>query len=146
MKAMTNLEVLEAYRGVVLEMQALEQQLQRYGSGAPREAVARASDEVQRSTNHQEAAQRQHMDSLERQLLARRAYLDGVITQFERVIADVGDATTSYILRGYYALGDSDAQIATVLHCSEKTVNRKRKLCLARLAAQAAGGAGGVSA
>jgi len=53
---MTDLEVLEAYRGVVLEMQVLEAQLRRFNSGVPREAKMRGCDEVHRSTNHREAA------------------------------------------------------------------------------------------
>ncbi|MEG0766189.1 MAG: hypothetical protein RR482_00595 [Clostridia bacterium] len=126
-------EVLDEYRMTVLELGALHAQYAKLlFLGAPRVVggVAVQDSASSRHTNDSEAARMQaqdgvlsKIDELEREKLV-------LIADFEAVLKRVQSARIRTVLRFYYALGNSEEQVAQEMGISRSSINRMRTTIL----------------
>lgn len=124
---MTDLEVLKYYSAIQLEIKTISDQLQKAGiTGAPGRLGAQRYDRVGGSTNDKTAAATQAQDGLEAALMRKRAELQGIEKRFNAIIDNVAEPLLRVILRRYYALGETDEQIAEVIGKSTKRTNQLR--------------------
>ena len=124
---MTDFEVLKYYSAIQLEIKTIGEQLQRAGiTGAPGKLGAQRYDRIGGSTNDKTAAATQAQDGLEAALMRKRAELQGIEKRFNAIIDNVAEPLLRVILRRYYALGETDEQIAEVIGKSAKRTNQLR--------------------
>ena len=124
---MTDFEVLKYYSAIQLEIKTISEQLQRAGiTGAPGRLGAQRYDRIGGSTNDKTAAATQAQDGLEAALMRKRAELQGIEKRFNAIIDNVAEPLLRVILRRYYALGETDEQIAEVIGKSAKRTNQLR--------------------
>lgn len=124
---MTDFEVLKYYSAIQLEIKTIGEQLQRAGiTGAPGKLGAQRYDRIGGSTNDKTAAATQAQDGLEAALMRKRAELQGIEKRFNDIIDNVAEPLLRVILRRYYALGETDEQIAEVIGKSAKRTNQLR--------------------
>ena len=127
---MTKRELVEKYRLLVLEIEALDKQskfLNKY-IGGPRPLRAIQLTGMPRGTNHPEAAMIQQMDDDDAifELERKEKELRDLVAEFERVMESVPDDTDRIILRDYYALNMTDKEIAAKLNYDASTIWKRR--------------------
>lgn len=131
---MTDVEVLKSYRDILMEIIAIEDQLERAGTtGAPAPLGAIAYDKPGGATNDRTAASMQAQDGIEQLLQARWAELNAIAERFHSIVTGVRNAQWRTILYRYYALGETDEQVAEKMGIGSKAVNRARNEALATL-------------
>ena len=131
---MTDLQILEGYRAAVLEMAAIREQISLYGlSGKPCGTNSIRLDGDGCRTNDKTAAIMQILDGLEDALHERMRTLEAFMARFERIIATVRDPMTAVVLRRYYGMGETDAQVGVAMGYSERRVNQLRRGVLTEL-------------
>lgn len=119
--------MLKYYSAIQLEIKTIGEQLQRAGiTGAPGKLGAQRYDRIGGSTNDKTAAATQAQDGLEAALMRKRAELQGIEKRFNAIIDNVAEPLLRVILRRYYALGETDEQIAEVIGKSAKRTNQLR--------------------
>ncbi len=124
---MTSLEILTAYRATVQEIDAVNQQLKKCALPCGPNALRnQLYDGVAPGTNDPTAAAMQRMDGLEELLMRRRQYLLEIAAGFESIIQSIDHPETAVIIRRYYGLGESDAQVAEAMGKSAKWIMRLR--------------------
>jgi len=127
---MTKRELVEKYRLLVLEIEALDKQskfLNKY-IGGPRPLRAIQLTGMPRGTNNPEAAMIQQMDDDDAifELERKEKELRDLVAEFERVMESVPDDTDRIILRDYYALNMTDKEIAEKLNYDASTIWKRR--------------------
>lgn len=131
---MTTLDILTAYRATVQEIAAIDRQLQLCAlPNGPAPLENQRYGGIGRNTNEPTAAALQTIDGLEEMLLARRAYLLTIAAAFEGVVQNIADPETAVIIRRYYGLGETDAQVAEAVEKSAMTVYRIRRRFISAL-------------
>lgn len=119
--------MLKYYSAIQLEIKTISDQLQKAGiTGAPGRLGAQRYDRVGGSTNDKTAAATQAQDGLEACLVRKKAELQGIEKRFNAIIDNVSEPLLRVILRRYYALGETDEQIAEVIGKSAKRTNQLR--------------------
>ena len=119
--------MLKYYSAIQLEIKTIGEQLQRAGiTGAPGKLGAQRYDRIGGSTNDKTAAATQAQDGLEAALMRKKAELQGIEKRFNAIIDNVTEPLLRVILRRYYALGETDEQIAEVIGKSAKRTNQLR--------------------
>ena len=113
---MTKKELVEKYRLLVLEIEALDKQSKFLNEfiGGPRPVRSVQLTGMPRGTNNPEAAMIQQIDD------------DDTIYELERIMDSIQDDTDRLILRDYYALHMTDRQIAKKLNYDSSTVWKRR--------------------
>jgi DNA-directed RNA polymerase specialized sigma24 family protein len=127
---MTKRELVEKYRLLVLEIEALDKQskfLNKY-IGGPRPLRAIQLTGMPRGTNNPEAAMIQQMDDDDAifELERKEKELRDLVAEFERVMESIPDDTDRIILRDYYALNMTDKEIAEKLNYDASTIWKRR--------------------
>lgn len=127
---MTKRELVEKYRLLVLEIEALDKQskfLNKY-IGGPRPLRAIQLTGMPRGTNNPEAAMIQQMDDDDAifELERKEKELRDLVAEFERIMESVPDDTDRIILRDYYALNMTDKEIAAKLNYDASTIWKRR--------------------
>ena len=127
---MTKRELLENYRSLVIEIDALEKQsafLNQY-IGGPRPVRAVQLTGMPRGTNDPEAAliQRADTDEVLDKIEKKCAELRELVEEFEQVMDAISDRRLQIIVRDYYALGWTDERIGDQLEITRQHVNRLR--------------------
>lgn len=127
---MTKRELVEKYRLLVLEIEALDKQskfLNKY-IGGPRPLRAIQLTGMPRGTNNPEAAMIQQMDDDDAifELERKEKELRDLVAEFERIMESVPDDTDRIILRDYYALNMTDKEIAEKLNYDASTIWKRR--------------------
>ena len=130
---MTDFQVLEAYRAATLEISAIREQMQRLDLTGQPMGLAGQSLDNQRHTNHRTAAAMQTLDGLEAALCDRLQALSQIIARFEAIIASAAPPIAATVLRRYYGLGETDAQVGSALGYSERRINQMRNDAIAPL-------------
>ena len=127
---MTNRELLENYRDIVIEIETLERQSRFLNQfiGGPRPVRSPQLTGMPRGTNDPEAAllQRNDTDEVLDRIEAKCEELRGMVDEFERIMDKIDDRRLRIIVRNYYALGWTDEKIAEQLELSRQHVNRLR--------------------
>lgn len=120
-------DVLEQYRGVVLEMHAIRQQRDKLmPSGAPRGTENQRITGMPRGTNDPVASAYQQADRCTEILTRKMREAQALAEEFERIVERVAAVRDRVIIRRYYALGDTDGQIADDLGLDRRTVCMRR--------------------
>ncbi len=124
---MNDAQTLQGYLFRLRELKVLDAQLRQLRQ-AMKPAGCTTQGEVgqRRSTNEPQAALRQRMDSLERQMMDCQCQLTDSACRCEAILQAQSDPRLRTILRMYYALGKHDAEIAAYVHLSTRTVNHLR--------------------
>lgn len=131
---MTDLQILESYRATCLEMDAIRQQIQRMEiSGKPHGMSSQDTSGIGRSTNDKTAAAIQTLDGLEAALEERMQILQKIVARFEKIVASVQMPMGRVVLRRYYGMGETDAQVAAAMGYSERRVNQIRNTAIRHL-------------
>ena len=127
---MTKRELLENYRMIVIEIETLEKQSRFLNQfiGGPRPVRAVKLTGMPRGTNDPEAAMIQRAD-YDDELIAleeKTKQLQGLLSEFERIMDSIPDKTDAIILRDYYALGWTDKYIGKRLGYDKSTIWKRR--------------------
>ena len=127
---MTKRELLENYRSLVREIDLLEKQsafLNQY-VGGPRPVRAVVLTGMPRGTNEPEAAmlQRADYDDAIYELERKSEELRELLNEFNAILDAIEDGDDRNILRAYYALNWTDAQIGEWLKYDKTTIWRRR--------------------
>ena len=127
---MTQKELLENYRDIVIEIETLERQSKFLNQfiGGPRPVRAIQLTGMPRGTNDPEAAllQREDTNEVLEKIEAKCAELREMVDAFEMIMDKIEDRRLRIIVRNYYALGWTDERIAEQLELSRQHVNRLR--------------------
>ena len=127
---MTQKELLENYRDIVIEIETLERQSKFLNQfiGGPRPVRSIQLTGMPRGTNEPEAALLQRVDTDEvlDKIEAKCAELREMVDQFEAIMDTIDDRRLRIIVRNYYALGWTDERIGEQLELSRQHVNRLR--------------------
>lgn len=137
---MTKRELLENYRILVKKIEALEKQsafLNQY-IGGPRPVRSPQLTGMPRGTNEPEAALMQQIDNDDAVyvLEQKKEELRELFLEFERIMDSIPDETDQLIIRDYYALGLTDAEIAESLSYDKSTIWRRRTRLINMLSSQ----------
>lgn len=131
---LTDAEVLKYYRDICKEIIAIEDQLEKAGvTGKPAPMGSVAYDRQASSTNDRTAAAMQLQDGIEQRLIQRRADLEAIQMRFHSIIEGMRYSIWRTICYRYYALGETDEQVAEALAINTKAANRVRNEALASL-------------
>ncbi|MBE5804922.1 MAG: hypothetical protein E7316_10485 [Clostridiales bacterium] len=124
---MNNAAFLKLYRETWLELRVMERQLAMSGTtGRPRGASTLHYDDMPRGTNDHTAAAIQQQDGIEAAVNDLRAQLDGMEPRYTALLKFARNYRDRCILRQYYQLCQTDAQIADCLCVSVRHANRLR--------------------
>jgi len=127
---MTNRELLENYRDIVIEIETLERQSKFLNQfiGGPRPMHGVQLTGMPRGTNDPEAAllQRSDTDEVIDKIENKCEILRGMVDAFEQIMDKIDDRRLRIIVRNYYALGWTDERIGVQLDLSRQHVNRLR--------------------
>lgn len=127
---MTQKELLENYRDIVIEIETLERQSKFLNQfiGGPRPVRSIQLTGMPRGTNDPEAAllQREDTDEVLEKIEAKCTELRDLVEAFEQIMDKIEDRRLRIIIRNYYALGWTDERIAEQLELSRQHVNRLR--------------------
>ena len=127
---MTNRELLENYREIVIEIETLERQSKFLNQfiGGPRPVHGVQLTGMPRGTNDPEAAilQRNDADEVLDKIETKCAELRTMIDDFERIVDAIDGRRLRIIVRNYYALGWTDERIGKQLSLTHQHVNRLR--------------------
>lgn len=131
---MTDAIFLKTYRATRQELAVLERQLALSGTtGTPMGIIGRRNDGMPRGTNDATAAAIQRMDGLMQQAETIRRSLTEMDTRFNTLTATAWGYRERCILRQYYQLCQTDAQVAECLGVSVRHANRLRSGLIHRL-------------
>lgn len=127
---MSDRELLENYRDIVIEIETLERQSKFLNQfiGGPRPLHGMQITGMPRGTNNPEAALMQRMDTddvLDKIELKCQELRD-MVEAFEMILDGIDDRRLRIIVRNYYALGWTDEKIGEQLELSRQHVNRLR--------------------
>lgn len=128
---MTDRQILENYRAIVVEILALENHsafLDKFYIGGPQPVRAVRLTGMPRGTNDPEMAimQRADYENAITMIENKVKDLQGLLLQFENIIDSVQDKEDAAILRLYYALAWTDKQIGDKLGYDKTTIWKKR--------------------
>lgn len=129
---MTDLQILESYRATTLEMIAIREQMARTGLTGSPDGIAVQAYDAHRHTNDRTAAAMQTLDGLDAALQQRMHTLTEIVARFEDILARVG-SLHAVVLRRYYGLGETDAQVGAALGYSERRINQLRNNVITEL-------------
>lgn len=137
---MTKRELLENYRSLVREIDLLEKQsafLNQY-IGGPRPVRSVQLTGMPRGTNEPEAAmmQRADYDDAIYELERKSEELRELLNEFNAILDAIEDPDDRNILRAYYALNWTDAQIGELLKYDKSTIWRRRNQLMNNLSLQ----------
>lgn len=137
---MTKRELLENYRSLVIEIDALEKQsdfLNQY-IGGPRPVHAVQLTGMPRGTNNPEAAILQRADYNDAifELERKCEELRELLSEFNTILDAIADTDDRNIIRYYYALGWTDRAIAEKMNYDKSIVWRKRTKVVKTLSSQ----------
>lgn len=137
---MTKRELLENYRSLVREINLLEKQsafLNQY-IGGPRPVRSVQLTGMPRGTNEPEAAmmQRADYDDAIYELERKSEELRELLNEFNAILDAIEDSDDRNILRAYYALNWTDAQIGELLKYDKSTIWRRRNQLMNNLSLQ----------
>lgn len=140
MRGVTKVELLAAYRELVLELRDLEEQLELVGTDG-RPAGYRGVDTAQasRGTNDPGAAAIQLAEGLEKRIGQKRASLAELAMPLAEVLSSLRTAKLFAVAQHYYVLGESDRAIAMQLRLSTSRINQLRNSLLRELAREDTG-------
>ena len=128
---MTQRELLEQYRDIVIEIETLERQSKFLNQfiGGPRPVRSMQLTGMPRGTNDPEAAilQRADTDEVLDKIEDKCDELRGMVARIEAIMDTIEDRRLRIIIRNYYALGWTDEAIGTQLDLTRQHVNRLRK-------------------
>lgn len=131
---MTNTNFLKAYRDTLQELRVMEHQLEMSGTtGRPAGAGSYHYDGLHRSTNDSTAAAIQQQDGIEAAVTGLRQELAAMQPRFDGLLRWARNYRDRCILRQYYHLCQTDAQIAECLCISTRHANRLRAELLRHL-------------
>lgn len=131
---MTNSAFLKSYRDTLQELRVMEHQLEMCGiTGRPSGASSCHWDSLHRSTNDATAAAIQLQDGIEAAIGDLRQRLAVMERRFDGLVKLSRNYRDRCILRQYYQLSQTDAQIAESLSISTRHANRLRAELLALL-------------
>lgn len=134
---MTERELLENYRDIVIEIETLERQSHFLNQfiGGPQPIHAVRLTGMPHGTNDPEAAmlQRADTDEVLDKIEAKCIELRGMLERFETIMDQINDRRLRIIVRNYYALGWTDEKIGMQLDLSRQHVNRLRTAYLETL-------------
>lgn len=123
--------VLKDYRFTVVSIYAINKQMDMLRiPGEPAGLKAVKPVDAGSGTNDPVHAALQLEDGLREMLEGKMKWLRLQTEVFEKILARVEDASENAILRLYYALGYSDAEIAKELELSRQTVWNRRRAAL----------------
>ena len=127
---MTKRELVENYRILVMEVEAMENQksfLYQY-IGGPRPVRSPQLTGMPRGTNDPEAAllQRQDYNDAILMLEDKCRQIRELFSEFEKILDSITDPYDRVIIRHYYALGWKDKDIAKEIGFDKSTVWRRR--------------------
>ena len=127
---MTNRELLENYRDIVIEIETLERQSKFLNQfiGGPKPVHAIQYTGMPHGTNDPEAAilQRNDTDDVLDKIEERCQELRPRLDEFERIMDAIEDRRLRIIIRDYYALGWSEEKTGEHVGISRQHVNRLR--------------------
>jgi len=134
---MTKRELLENYRMIVNEIESLEKHSKFLNQfiGGPRPVRAVRLTGMPRGTNDPEAAMIQRAD-YDDELLAleeKTKQLQGLLSEFERIMESIPDKLDAIIIRDYYALGWTDRAIGKKLGYEKSTIWKRRNKVVKKL-------------
>ncbi len=124
---MTDVEVLKSYRYAVMEMSAIDQQMEELMAQAAPAGLTSPRLDGMRGTNVREARISQNMELCEQRLEACRKRLNRLMKRFEEVISKAPDERTRAVLRLYYASGMTDERIGLSMGVCTRTVSNVRR-------------------
>lgn len=124
---MTDVEVLKSYRYAVLEITAIDEQMEALMTQSAPAGLTSPRLGGVRGTNVREARISQNMELCEEQLEACRKRLHRMMKQFERVVSKASDERTRAVLRLYYASGMTDERIGMSMGLSTRTISNVRR-------------------
>lgn len=131
---MTDLEVLKSYRYAVMEICALEHQMEVLMKQSEPQGLVSSRLGDTRGTNFREARITQNMELCEQRLSACRKRLESMTCHFDQVLAKSPDERTRAVLSLYYASGMTDEGIGMSMGYCTRTIsnvrNRFLKQCL----------------
>lgn len=131
---MTNKAFLRKYRDTQLELRVMERQLELSGStGRPASASTFRYDGMPRGTNDKTAAAIQQQEGIEAAVRSLREEMAHMQAYYEELLRKARNFRDRCILRQYYQLCQTDAQIAECLCVSTRHANRLRTELLAHL-------------
>lgn len=127
---MTKRELLENYRLNVIEIKTLERHSRFLNQfiGGPRPVRAVRLTGMPRGTNDPEAAMIQRAD-YDDEIIAieeKTKQLQGMLSEFERIMESIPDQTDAIIVRDYYALGMTDKEIGKEMGYDKSTIWKRR--------------------
>lgn len=123
---MTDVEVLKSYRYAVMEMSAIDQQMDALLEQAAPAGMTSPRLGGVRGTNVREARISQNMELCEQRLDACRKRLNRMMKQFEEVVGKASDERTRVVLRLYYASGMTDERIGLSMGLCTRTISNVR--------------------
>ncbi len=129
---MTDVEVLKGYRYAVMEMSAIDQQMEALMEQCAPAGLTSARLGGVRGTNVREARISQNMELCEQRLGECRKRLSRMMKQFEEVVSKASDERTRAVLRLYYASGMTDERIALSMGLCTRTISNVRHRFLKR--------------
>lgn len=131
---MTNGAFLKQYRDTLLELRVMERQLELSGTtGRPASASTFRYDGMPRGTNDRTAAAIQQQEGIEAAVHDLQEEVAQMQIRFETLLHRARNFRDRCILRQYYQLGQTDAQIAECLCVSTRHANRLRAELIAHL-------------
>lgn len=134
---MTERELMENYRDIVIEIETLERQSNFLNQfiGGPQPIRAVRLTGMPHGTNNPEAAmlQRADTDEVLDKIEEKCMELRGMVDRFETIVDQIDDRRLRIIVRNYYALGWTDEKIGMQLDLSRQHVNRLRAAYLETL-------------
>lgn len=131
---MTNKAFLRKYRDTLLELRVMERQLELSGTtGRPASSSTFRYDGMPRGTNDKTAAAIQQQEGIEAAVRSLREEMAHMQTHYEELLRKARNFRDRCILRQYYQLCQTDAQIAECLCVSTRHANRLRAELLAHL-------------
>ena len=129
---MTERELLENYRDIVIEIETLERQSKFLNQfiGGPRPIHGIQLTGMPHGTNEPEAALMQQQDTDSEILDKIEQRMDEtrrLTARFEVILEEIDDRRLRNIIQAYYGLGHSEERIAEEVGLSQTHVNRLRK-------------------
>lgn len=124
---MTTMEMLKNYRATILEIEDLQQQLEKAcPTGAPSGGRSMATGLLGPSTNDPLAAALQLADGLEAIIHQKRTMLAELGPQLYQVLAAITNGRVLQVIQCYYLLAQTDEQIGHRLGLSTTRINQIR--------------------
>ena len=123
---MEALEILQSYRWLLLEKEAMEAQLAELK--APRAKICHEADAARAR-----AARERRVLACEKRLARMEEEISDAVTACEGVLAAVSPSRTRLVLRQYYLLGWTDEEIAAENDFSSRLANHIRNTWLVQM-------------